>query len=360
MNNNTILIVDDEETNREMLAALFEDEYTVIKAAEGEEAMRIIHEHHDELALVLLDLLMPIKDGFAVIDFMKFNRYKRDIPVILISAASDVENEARGLKSGADDFISKPFVPAIVRQRVTNTIELYRYKRSLEDMILKQTAKFNEISQFVIDVLMTVMQVKNKNSRTSILRIRSYTREVLEFVREFSPDSYKLTGELISQITMGSVLHDIGEIAVPQELFERQSFLTPDEQSILESHTIRGCEIIESLEGIEDSEYLDTALDICRYHHERWDGSGYPEHLVGDDIPLSAQVVGLADLYESLRQGTLTGRRFDHDEAMDAIEHGEFGAFSPILTESCKIMGDRFNEIYEQIPETALSSVVDA
>lgn len=346
MRNKTILIVDDEEINREMLAALFEEEYDILQAAGGEEAMQLIEHHADELAVVLLDILMPEKDGFAVIDFMRFNRYKRDIPVILISASGGASTEAKGLKMGADDFISKPFVAEIVRQRVENTIELYRYKRSLEEMIKKQTEKFNEISEFVIDVLMTVMQVKNSASRVSTLRIRSYTREILEFLEEYTPDSYDLSPETINQIVMASVLHDIGEIAVPQELFERQSLLSNDEQKILESHTIRGCEIIESLENIENGEYIHTALDICRYHHERWDGSGYPDHLVGNDIPLAAQVVGLADTYECLREGTLTGRRFSHEEALEAIEHGEFGAFSPILTETCKIMGDRLNDIH--------------
>lgn len=350
MTNDIVLIVDDEVINREILSAMFQDSYRVLQAAGGQEAMDLITQHRHELAVVLLDVMMPDRDGFAVIDYMKFNRYKRDIPVILITASADVDMEARGLQAGADDFISKPFTAAIVRQRVANAIELYRYKRSLEEMIKDQTAKFQDISQFVIDVLMTVMQVNNQNSRTSILRIRSYTEAILEFISEFSPETYSLSSEMIKQISMGSVLHDIGQVAVPQELFERQSLLTPEEEKIVESHTIRGCEIIESLGNIENGEYIQTALEICRYHHERWDGSGYPDHLAGDEIPIAAQVVGLADLYESLRQGTVTGHHYSHEEALEAIETGEFGAFSPILTESCKLLGDRFREIYAETP----------
>lgn len=349
MTNDTILIVDDEEINRLILAEQFKGQYKILEAGGGQEAMQLITQHHKDLAAVLLDLYMPDRDGFAVIDFMKFNHYKRDLPVIVITANTDVDIEARGLKEGADDFISKPFNPATVSQRVANLIELYRYKRSLEDMIQQQTAKFNDISQFVIDVLMTVMQVSNKNSRRSVLRIRSYTEAVLQFITEYLPESYSLSPEKMKQIVMGSVLHDIGEIAVPQELFERQSLLTPEEQQVVESHTIRGCEIIESLANIENIEYINTALDICRYHHERWDGTGYPEHLVGDDIPLAAQVVGLADMYESLREGTVTGHRYSHEEAIRAIEQGEFGAFSPILTESCKLMSEEFRTIYDSM-----------
>ncbi|MBD5560995.1 MAG: response regulator [Clostridia bacterium] len=351
MTNNTILIVDDERINREILASLFEDQYEVLQASGGSEAMQLISQRRRDLAVVLLDVFMPDRDGFAVLDFLKFNHYKQDLPVILITASSDWDVEARGLREGADDFISKPFDPAIVRQRVTNAIELYRYKRGLEDMIRRQAAKFNEISQFVTDVLMTVMQVRNRNSRSETLRISSYTEAVLRFISEFSPESYSLDSETIDQIVMGSLLHDIGVIAVPQEYFERQSLLTPEEQRIVESHTDRGCEIIASLENIENSDYIRTALDICRYHHERWDGSGYPEHLVGDDIPLAAQVVGLADLYDGLRQGKVTGHRYSHEEALEAIETAEFGAFSPILTESCKLMGYQFRDIYDGTAE---------
>lgn len=347
MTNDTILIVDDEIYNREILAANFEDDYKVLQAQDGAEAIRLLQEHGDKLAVVLLDLNMPVKGGYEVLNFMKFMKYKTLIPVIIISAAKDEETEARGLQEGADDFISKPFDGTIVRQRVRNAIELYAYKRSLRNMIEKETARFKELSQFIIDVQTMVMQARSGASRLSSMRIREYTRAVLEFISEYSPDSYDLGSDMIEQIVLGSVLHDVGEIAVPPELLTRQSILSPEEQKVLESHTVRGSQLLESLRGTESSEYIDTAVQICRHHHERWDGSGYPDHLVGDAIPLSAQVVGLADTYESLRQGTLTGRRFTHDEALDAIAIGEFGAFSPILTESCKMMGARFDEIYE-------------
>ncbi len=178
--------------------------------------------------------------------------------------------------------------------------------------------------------------------------MRAYTKELLSFIYEFSDEKYGLTAQEISLISTASILHDIGELLVPEHLITKQIQLSAQERALLESHTVIGCEIIESLDDIENQDYMQTALQICRHHHERWDGSGYPDKLVDNEIPISAQVVGLADTYDALREGVKAARHYSHAEAVEAITHGEAGAFSPLLTESCKMLGDRLDEIYRQ------------
>lgn len=344
-----VLVVDDELMNREILEELLQDEYDVLLARDGEEAMRMVDEHHDRIAVMLLDLVMPKKNGFAVLDYMHFNRYDQDIPVIVITGDEKSQSlEASALEKGAVDFITRPIDESIVKKRVANTAELYEYKRSLEEQIREQTKNAEEVSTFVIDVLMTVMQARNSHARPSILRIRAYTKAILESLAGYWDSFYALSPDEIRVIVAASVLHDIGEIAVPQEIFEKQPLLSAEEQAVLESHTVHGCRIVRSMDRLENRTYIETALDICRYHHERWDGSGYPDHLVGDDIPLSAQVVGLADTYEGLRTGVLSGRKYTHEDAMYAIEHGEFGAFSPVLLETFKILESDILNIYSE------------
>lgn len=347
MKNNVILIVDDVEINRDMLAALFSNDYTILEAANGEEAMDLIAAHKNELVVVLLDISMPKKDGFDVLDYMRFSKAINNIPVIMISASDSEADEMEGLRRGASDFISKPFNSNIVKQRVRNGIELFRYKRSLERMIKQQTEKYMGITEFVIDVLVSVMQVKNNSTRRSLQRIRSYTKEILNFIYEYCDDKFGLTLQKISLISTASILHDIGMLLIPEELIGKKVW-TEQERALVEAHTERGCDIIESMSNLENRDYIDMALEICRYHHERWDGSGYPEKLVGDEIPISAQVVGIADTYDGLREGSLTGRRYSHKETMEALERGDFGMFSPVLIESCKMMQGKLDEIYGQ------------
>jgi len=348
MENNIVLIVDDVEINRDMLAELFSNDYSIVEAEDGEQAMEMIEKYKGGIAMILLDIIMPKKDGFDVLDFMSFNRYSNDIPVIMISANDSDSIEMEGLKHGAVDFITKPFKANVVKHRVRNGIELFRYKRSLERIIKEQTDKLTGITDFVIDVLISVWQKKDSSARNAIYRVRSYVKEILSFIYQYSDEKYDLTPQKISLISTASVLHDIGELLVPGKSASSPAQLSDAEKEALEQHTQRGCEIIESIQNVENREYIEMALEICKYHHERWDGSGYPEHLVGDEIPISAQVVGLADTYDALRQGTVTGRRYTHPEAIDSIVRGDFGAFSPILTESCKMMQDKLKEIYAE------------
>lgn len=345
--NKAVLIVDDSEINREVYAAQFEDDYDVLQAASGEEAMRVIEEHRKDIAVILLDLVMPRKGGFEVLDFMRFNNYKDRIPVILLTGDENQSMEMKALQKGADDFLTKEADANVVRRRVANMIQLYEYKRQLEEMIDEKEERLHSMSQFVIDALLAVMEAQDPESRASLLRIRSYTREILEFLSSYWDEFYALQPDEIKVIEDVSVLHDIGEVAVPESIFAKQPLLSVEEQKIYESHTMHGRDIVQSMESIENTQYAKAACEICESHHERWDGSGFPQHLTGDQIPVSAQVVGLADTYEGLRSGALTGRSYSHEEALSAIERGEFGGFSPVLTETCKVIGDRMAQIYE-------------
>lgn len=348
-----VLIVDDEELNREVYKAQFEDDYTVLEAEDGEDAMRIIQANRNRIAVMLLDLNMPNKGGFEVLDFMKFNDYKKNIPVIMVTGDKDQESEIRALQKGADDFLTKGADSSVVRQRVANMIELYECKRNLEQKDADHKQRFKEVSSVMRNVLKTVLQARNGDSPGITDRIGNYTKTILEFLSTYWDEFYALPPDEIDRIVEASALHDIGEVAVPETIFAKWPLLTPEEQRILQSHTTHGCRIVSSMKSLEDDEYIKTAEAICRYHHERWDGSGYPDHLSGDDIPVAAQVVGLADTYEGLRSGALAGRCYSHDAALDAIERGEFGGFSPVLTEACKVLGDRLADIHDDVVCTA-------
>lgn len=352
MKNNLILIVDDGEINRDILSALFKDDYDILEAENGEIAMRLIKENKDDLAMILLDISMPVKDGFDVLDFMRFNRYSDDIPVIMISATDSEADEIEGLKRGASDFITKPFNAKIVKQRVRNGIELFRYKRSLERIIAQQTNRLTGITQFIIDVLLTAMEQKNANARNIIQRISLYTELILNYIYEYSDEKYNLTEQKIELIAAASLLHDIGELALPDfSVKDNKSFISARDKEIFESHTDRGSAIIKSINNSENDEYINTALEICLNHHERWDGSGYPNQLVGDEIPISAQVVGIADTYDSLRRGSLTEHPYNGRDAVEIITRGGFGVFSPVLTESLKMLEDKLDDIYTQFSD---------
>ena len=351
MENNSILIVDDNEINRDILSNLFFDEYNIIEAENGDEAIRMIKENKNNLAVMLLDINMPVKNGFEVLDYMRFRRYNEDIPVIMISA-SDSKGEIEGLKRGASDFITKPFDERIVKQRVKNAIELYTYKRNSDSKLNKQSKQLAKITDLVTDVLLTAMRQKNSGVDNSVKRIKEYTKLILNYICEYSEETFGLNEEKIEQIAAASVLHNIGELSLDEDMTEKNKHLMSAADKLkIESHTERGCQIIESISNVEKGEYINYALEICRNHHERWDGSGYPNQLIGNEIPLSAQVVGLADTYDALRKGELSDHPFNGKEAVEIITRGDYSAFSPFLAESVKMLEDRLNDIFLQYPD---------
>lgn len=349
-----ILVVDDMDINRELLQEMLEEEYDVMLAEDGERAIEILQRKHDEIAIVLLDLVMPGMDGFDVLEIMRDREWLNKIPVMIISGESATEVEVRCFDYGVSDFIQKPFTEQIVQKRVSNIVNLFSYQNSLEKRVEHQTVELkhqNRILQAqaerlraqaerlkenntkIIDILGNVVESRNLESGEHVKRVRGFTRILgYQMIKDFP--EYGLTPERVDLIAEASALHDVGKIAIPDNILLKPGRLTEEEFEVMKSHTIRGCEILDGIEGIWEEDYRKTSYDICRHHHERHDGRGYPDHLSGDNIPISAQIVSVADVYDALVSERVYKGAFSMDEAFRMITEGECGTFSPKLMES--------------------------
>lgn len=325
-----ILLVDDMEINRAILRELFQDTYGILEAENGRDALELVHANHGTLAVILLDIMMPVMNGFQMLDALNREHYMESIPVILITAENDDDTALSGYSLGVSDIINKPFSPAIVSRRVCNTIELYNNKRNLEEKLEAQAKKLKKTNTFVIDTLSTVVEFRNGESGSHIRRIRRITKVLLENLTS-QYEHYNFTHEEISIICDASALHDIGKIAIPDSVLLKPGKLTQEEFEIMKTHTLRGCEILHNLDYVQDEEFYNYCYDICRHHHERWDGRGYPDKLKGDEITIWSQVVSLADVYEALTNKRIYKPPYTHTQAMAMILNGECGAFNPHL-----------------------------
>ena len=353
-----VLIVDDLEMNREMLAAILENEYPILEADSGKKAISVIQEHQDEIAVVLLDLVMPEMDGFAVLEVMKNHSWLKTIPVLVITAESKAGVESKCFEMGVSDFIKKPFDNAIVRNRVKNIVDLFAYKNQLEEKVEKQTAtlkkqykllvmqaeKLKESNTRIIDILGTVVECRNLESGEHVKRVKGFTKILAEQMMIDYPE-YGLTQEKIDIIVSASSLHDIGKIAIPDSILLKPARLTKDEYEYMKSHTTRGCDVLNNVVGVWDEAYSKASYDICRHHHERYDGKGYPDGLAGEAIPISAQLVGLADVYDALVSERVYKSAYSEDEAFHMIVSGECGVFSPKLLECFRKVKKKFEEL---------------
>ena len=353
-----VLIVDDMELNREMLAAILEKDYPILEADSGKKAIATIQQHQDEIAVVLLDLIMPEMDGYAVLEVMKKQAWLKTIPVLVITAESKAEVESKCFEMGVSDFIKKPFDNAIVRNRVKNIVDLFAYKNQLEEKVEKQTAtlrkqykllvmqaeKLKESNTRIIDILGTVVECRNLESGEHVKRVKDFTRILAEQMMVDYPE-YGLTQEKIDIIVSASSLHDIGKIAIPDSILLKPARLTKDEYEYMKSHTTRGCEVLNNVEGVWDEAYSKASYEICRHHHERYDGKGYPDGLAGEAIPISAQLVGLADAYDALVSERVYKSAYSEDEAFHMIVSGECGVFSPKLLECFRKTKKQFEEL---------------
>lgn len=344
MKRDTILIVDDMEINRAILRTLFEQEYNLLEAENGEQAVLLIKEYRDSLAAVLLDLVMPIKDGYQVMAELTQNGLMLHFPVIVITSEDSMENEVRAFDLGASDIIIKPFEPRVVRRRVWNAVELYRHKLHLEEMVEEQAAKLRESRDVIMDTLSSVIEHRSAETGQHVLRIRMFTKVLLEDVMRCCPE-YDLTERTIGVIAEAAALHDIGKISIPDTILNKPGPLTDEEFETMKTHTVKGCEILSGLDRMGDPEYLRYAYNICRYHHERWDGRGYPEGLKGDNTPICAQAVGVADAYDALTTDRVYKKALPPERAMTMILNGECGLFSPKLLECLKNVREQFYEL---------------
>ena len=353
-----VLIVDDVELNIEMLAVTLEGEYPVLKADGGRKAIEMIREYKDDIAVVLLDLIMPEVDGFAVLEAMKNQSWLKTIPVLVITAESNAEVENRCFEMGVADFIKKPFDNAIVRNRVKNIVDLFGYRNQLEEKVEKQTEalkkqykllakqaeKLKRSNTNIIDILGTVVEGRDLESGEHVKRVKGFTRILAQQAMNDYPE-YGLTQEKIDIIVSASALHDIGKIAIPDNILLKPERLSKDEYECMKTHTTRGCEILNNIKDVWDETYSKVSYEICRYHHERYDGKGYPDRLAGEEIPVSAQLVGVADVYDALVSERIYKSAYSDEEAFHMIVSGECGAFSPKLLESFHAARKKFEAL---------------
>lgn len=354
MDRQQVLIVDDEEVNRVILKQIFEDEFDTLEAADGQNAIYQI-ENNQNITLILLDVIMPVMDGFKVLEYMKEHELIEKIPVILITGESVKDSEDKAYSFGVADVMHKPFYPHIVRRRSKNIIELYQNKHNMEVRLKEQEeaimAKEKEIRQnneFMIDALSSVVEFRSAETGEHVRRIKYFTRIMLKYLAKYFP-KYGLTSNQIDEIARASALHDIGKIGIPDAILLKPGRLTADEFEIMKTHTTIGCDILENFRENQSREFYRYCYDICRYHHERWDGNGYPDHLVGDEIPISAQIVAVADVYDALVSPRVYKSVYANNIAFDMIMNGECGQFSPDVLECFELAKADFFNIVEVI-----------
>lgn len=341
---NTILIVDDVELNRDILALILKKDYDIEMAEDGEEALEILRQDSDSIAMVLLDVLMPRKSGVEVLREMSEKGYLSKIPVLIISTEDTSQMERECLSLGASDFIRKPFDREIIKTRVKNIADLYIYKNHLEDRIAEQTKIIAKRNSDMIDLIGNMVETRSLESGEHILRVKDFTRILAETLMEEYPE-YGLTGELIKVIVAASALHDVGKVAIKDSILLKPARLTPEEFEEIKLHTTIGCDFIKNSCHLWDEEYSKISYEICRYHHERYDGKGYPDGLSEDDIPISAQIVSIADVYDALINERCYKEAFPKNVAFDMIQNGECGAFSPKLLKCFSVCRSRMEAV---------------
>ena len=327
-----ILIVDDCDMNREILREILSSDYSIMEACGGEEALSMIHQFGTGISLVLLDIVMPGLDGFEVLSYMNQDHTIEDIPVIMISSEDSEAFIRRAYEMGASDYVSRPFDAKVVYRRVTNNIKLYAKQRRLIRMVTEQIREREENVSMLVGVLSQIVEFRNGESGLHVKHIRRFTECILDCLIEKDPDLHLGTKER-ENIPLASALHDIGKIAVDDKILNKPGRLTPEEFEAMKLHTVYGAKMLEELQPYYDEPLLKTATDIAHWHHERWDGRGYPDGLVGDAIPLSAQIVSLADVYDALTSERCYKKAYSHDKAVEMILNGECGVFNPKLVE---------------------------
>ena len=333
--NDTILIVDDIEINRMILRDTLEGDYNIIEAANGTDTFKILFEDKILPTIVLLDIMMPDIDGFQVLERMKASNETKNIPVLFITAADSAETESRGLKEGAADYITKPFNHDIVRARVDNHVNLARYQHSLEQLVSKKAAEVTRTYEQTLEVLATIIEYRSLESGAHIRRTTLLTEAVIS--KMLTMESFKpiLMSESIPSLIKASALHDIGKIGISDSILLKPGKLTREEFDVIKTHTNIGREIIDSISStLPDSDlYLKYANEICHYHHERWDGNGYPCGLKGNDIPISARIVSIVDVYDALVSPRCYKGAYSHEVSLGIIMEGRGTQFDPLITD---------------------------
>ncbi len=341
MEKKDILIVDDMEINRAILSQIFADRNQILEGENGLEAVQILEECREHIAAVLLDILMPVMDGFQVMEKMKDMGLMEKIPVFLITADSSEESMRRGYQLGAMDIIEKPIVPYFVRRRVESIMELFAARERLSHVVELQGQKLRRQEQeilnlnySIIESLSTAIEFRSGESGEHVKRIRRLTRLLLEALGRTGKKEYAFSDREIQEISQASIMHDVGKIAISDLILNKPGRLTDEEFEIMKSHTVMGCQVLEQIPQYKNNRLYQYAYDICRHHHERWDGKGYPDGLKGREITVWSQVVSVADVFDALTNKRVYKPAIPVPEAMDMIFTGQCGAFNPELLEA--------------------------
>ena len=325
-----ILLVDDSKMNRMMLTEILGESYHILEAENGRECLETLQAEAGNIALVLLDINMPVMDGFEVLKAMNANHTIEDTPVIMISSEDSDAAILRSYELGASDYVNRPFDARIVYRRVTNTIKLYAKQRRLVQMVSDQIRARENNTDMLVGVLSHIVEFRNGESGLHVRHIRIITELLLRRLLEIS-SRYSITAEQQDMIPLASALHDIGKIGIDEKILNKPGKLTPEEFEVMKTHSMLGAKMLHDLDGFAEQPLLQTAYEIARWHHERWDGRGYPDGLKGDEIPISAQLVSLADVYDALTSERCYKKAFSHERAVQMIQNGECGAFNPLL-----------------------------
>ena len=346
----TILIVDDSALNRMVLMEILgKENYTFLEAENGQQAVELL-DCHPEVDLLLLDITMPEIDGFGVLEAMNQYHWIEETPVIMISAEDGYTFVERAYDLGASDYITRPFDARVVCRRVSNTLMLYAKQKRLVQMVAEQVYEKEKVSNTMISILSHIVEFRNNESGLHVVHIRTITELLLRRLRE-KTDRYPLTEADISLISTASALHDIGKINIPEQILNKPGRLTKEEFEIVKTHSAVGEHMLRQIPFNQNEPLVKVAREICRWHHERWDGRGYPDGLKGDEIPISAQVVSLADVYDALTSERCYKAAFDHETALNMIVNGECGAFNPLLLECLMDGADQIKQAMQETEE---------
>ena len=362
MARDTILIVDDIELNRSVLHSVFEDQYKIIEAEDGEQAIQLLDAHNKEIVLVFLDLVMPKRSGIEVLEHMRLKDYMDAIPVIMITGNSTADSDLQAYEYGTSDIIYKPFVSKVVKKRAENIIELYSNRMDIEKKLEIRTKQLEEShkklasnNEFLVNALSSVVEFRSAESGEHVKRVKFFTRIFLNTLCKLFPE-YHFTKDQIDQIVNAAALHDLGKIAIPDNILLKPGKLTPDEFEVMKKHSIYGCELLEHFKQ-DDNEFYNYCYDICRYHHERYDGKGYPDGLSGEDIPIWAQIVSIVDVYDALVSKRVYKSAYAADTAINMIKNGECGTFSPKMLKILDYVKDALADLSNAFPYVDFTTI---
>ena len=343
--------MDDSELNRKMLGQMLGSRFDIAEAASGEACLQLLEQNATGISIVLLDIHMPGIDGFTVLEEMNQKNLLEQIPVIMISSEDTVDAVRRAFDLGASDYISRPFDAKVVYQRIINTIQLYAKQRRLSAMAADLAFEKERASRMMIGILSQVVEKRNGESRDHVQRVAQLTSMLLAGLAQ-KTDRYPLTREKRRTIATAAALHDIGKMEIGEQVLNSPEPRTPEDEETMRQHTLLGARMLEELDAYRDEDFVRVAYQICRWHHERYDGSGYPDQLVGEQIPIAAQVVGLADAYETLTTGSGSQTPVPCAAAVQMLCTGEAGAFNPVLLDCLREIENEIDDAMRRRPET--------